>query len=77
MPKTVRQKLAAMLNEAYRAEFVKAMKDRYNLDVTCEYNIFQMRLISNRVDGKRFTTAQHTFAEGYSEGFAKAMALVS
>lgn len=69
-------KLRKRLNEEYREEFKKAMANKFNIQVTVEYSIFSMSLISERCDGKRFTKEQKQYADGYSDGFARAMGLL-
>lgn len=70
------QKMAVKLNEDFRDELTKIMKEKYSIDVQHEFNIISMRLHTNRIDGQDFTVEQIVFVEAFSEGFAKAMSIV-
>ena len=76
----MRTKLEKMHNElanSFKQELHAAFQEKYGVALETEFNIFSMQLISTLPDGKDFTPEQHAFIGGYSQGFHRAMALVT
>lgn len=71
------EKMAAELNEKYRDEFKAAFLAKFGVEVNFEFSIFTFQITSRRVDGVDFTVEQYAFAQGYSDGFGRAIQLVS
>lgn len=73
---TKREKKSEEMNEAFRDKVIEEMKERFKIDVENNWNFLDMRLVTTRVDGQKFTKEQKTFLSGYSEGFGAAMGMV-
>ena len=74
--KTKLQKMADKLNEEFRVELTKIMKEKYSINVQHEFSIISMKLHTYRTDNEDFTVEQMAFIEAYSDGFCTAMELV-
>lgn len=60
----VRAAFADSLQEAFKARFAR--------ELTTEYSIMAMSLVSRPTDGKKFTPKQRDFVEAFSRGYADA-----
>lgn len=70
------EKMANKLNSDFREEIIKEMKIKFNIEVKNNFNIFDMKLHTTRVDGEDFTPEQYNYLQAYSNGFSKAMCIV-
>lgn len=70
-------KMARELNDSYPAEFPPAFLAKFGVKATIGFNICEMALVSHREDGEPFTAEQVMYCAGYSDGYARAMGLVS
>ena len=71
------EKMASKLNEDFRDKLIGEMKNVFGIEVENDFSIFSMQLTTRRVDGEDFTIEEMKYLEGYSNGFAAAMNLVS
>lgn len=70
------EKMARTLNDDFREKLAEAVKEKFGIEVKTESNIFDMRLITSRVDGEQFTTEQHEWIGAFSEGYRVALSMV-
>jgi hypothetical protein len=70
------QKMAVKLNEDFRTKIVEVMKEKFDIEVENNFNLWHMRLHTTRVDGIAFTPEQFQYLKGYSDGFGDAMDIV-
>ncbi len=70
------QNMANELNEDFRNKIIDFMLAKFDIEVENNFDIFSMRLITERVDGKKFTKIQHDLLMAFSEGYGQAMDLV-
>ena len=64
------------LNEDFRDELPKAVKDKYGVEVETYYNLFSMTLVTRTTNCSDLTPKQRIFIDAYSAGYNKAMNIV-
>jgi hypothetical protein len=70
------EKMARTMNDDFREKLAEAVKEKFGIEVKTEFNIFDMRLITSRVDGEQFTAEQHEWIGAFSEGYTVALSMV-
>lgn len=69
--------MASTLNDDFRDHLAEAMAEKFNgLEVETHVNIWQMCLVTTRVDGEDFTPEQYAWMQAWSDGYGKALSLV-
>ena len=77
MSKTILSKMKERLNSSKGTACDAAMKKKFNITTETSYNFIDMRLVTYRIGGLKFTKKQLDFLEGFSEGYCVAMDIVT
>lgn len=67
------QRMSKLLRESFSARIDAAFKEKFRRNLTTEFNIVAMQLISRPSNGKPFTPKQRGWVDGFSAGYQDAM----
>lgn len=62
-------KISRDLNDHFRDDLKDAMKSKFNIAVTSQFDFLSMRLATIRDDNKAFTDEHMKFMEAFEEGY--------
>lgn len=65
-------KMHEELNDKFREDLKGVVQEEFGIEVESSWNIIAMRLITTRVDGRKFTKAQYDFMDTWEKGFLAA-----
>ena len=74
---TKTEKIRAQIRDSFSEKLQAATKKTLGVEIETEYNIFEMRLVTRRKDGKKLTKMQRKFICGYEHGYSDAKELVT
>jgi len=69
----LKDKIRKSVREDLYAEIDKAFQNKYHIKTETSFNIIAMRMITNRVDEKRFTKEQKTWLSAFVLGYLSAL----
>lgn len=69
-------KMRRELESEFRDALHAAFYEKYKANLSTQFNIFTMQLVSEREDCQDFTQEQHAFIAGWSDGYGKAVNMV-
>lgn len=72
-----RSKVDNAIDLAFRGELKDAVSSKFGVEIETYYDVFAMRLVSRRVDGKDFSESEVAYVEAFESGYIAAWNVVS
>lgn len=70
--KNLRSKVDNAIDSAFREKLKAAVSSKFGIEIETHYDVFAMRLVSRRVDGKDFSNSELDYVEAFESGYIAA-----